>query len=328
MYDDDFQTYAPYEGSLTDAADESAPNSETYFYISSCTTQSPKYGGNYFVEVDPDSNEGLEVNGAGIYLTFSPCLSQEEAEERKSLSLSFRQVNTFDLNTFSFKFYGLTTQTIDSDSTITFYFNFLDEMYSILPSPVEANCTIDQPVTELDESIGIASASFQCYFNEEYVTDDVSSLQITSSGEVAGLPINNSTLINPKFTDDAINEGLLTNPAYIFGSTPSIVSPVDYLVKYNEDQGVFTMVFEGAVSVEVGQTFEIPLTYPGGIYIQGNIIKYEESSMTIRFGILAEINALPLIWEQTVIMINGQESFVLPGYTTNYITKKGYSGHY
>ena len=34
--------------------------------------------------------------------------SQEEAEERKSLSLSFRHVNTFDLNTFSFKLNGLT----------------------------------------------------------------------------------------------------------------------------------------------------------------------------------------------------------------------------
>ena len=140
---DDFQTYTPSEGSVTDAAGEAGLYSEEYIYISSCTTQSPKYGGNYFVEVDPDSNEGVEVNGAGVFLTFSPCLSQEEAEERKSLTLSFRQVNTFDLNTFSFKFYGLTTQTINSDSTITFYFNFLDEMYSILPSPVEANCTID-----------------------------------------------------------------------------------------------------------------------------------------------------------------------------------------
>ena len=138
---DEFQTYTPFEGSLTDAAGESGLNSESYFYVSTCTTQSPKYGGNYFVEVD--SNEGVEVDGTGVYLTFSPCLSQEEAEERKSLSLSFRQVNTFNLNTFSFKFYGLTTQTINSDSTITFYFNFLDEMYSILPSPVEANCTID-----------------------------------------------------------------------------------------------------------------------------------------------------------------------------------------
>ena len=91
------------------------------------------------------------------------------------------------------------------------------------------------------------------------------------------------------------------------------------------------MVYEftqGTVYVEVGQTFEIPLTYPGGIYIKGNIIKSEDAAMTIRFGIEGEINALPLIWEQTVIYINGQESFILPGYKTNYITTKGYSGYY
>ena len=71
--------------------------------------------------------------------------------------------------------------------------------------------------------------------------------------------------------DDAIKEGLLTNPAYSGGNPPSIISPVDYLVKYNEDQGVFTtIVFEfikGTVNVEVEQNFEIHFVYPGGVYI-------------------------------------------------------------
>ena len=228
-------------------------------------------------------------------------------------------------------FYALTSQTINSDATIKFYFNFLNEIGSVLPSPVEADCTIEEPVTEIDESIGIAPASFKCLFNEEYVTDEVSSLQITSSDGVAGLPINNSTLLNPKLVDDAINEGLLTNPATEGGNLPSIISPVDNLVTYNEDQGVFTMVFEftqGNVNAEVGQTFEFPLTYPGGIYLQGNITKREDAAVTVRFGIEGEINTVPLIWEQTAISINGQESFVLPAYKTNSITTKGYSGHY
>ncbi len=97
--------------------------------------------------------------------------------------------------------------------------------------------------------------------------------------------------------DDAIKEGLLTNPAYSGGNPPSIISPVDYLVKYNEDQGVFTtIVFEftqGTVKVE--QNFEIHFVYPGGVYIQGNTIKYEYISMTIKFVIEREINVLPLI---------------------------------
>ena len=321
-----FPTHEPFEGS--DSLDQKNTNSGKYYYTSTCTTQSPKYGGNFFVEVDPDSNEGVQVSEDGVYLAFSPCPSQEDAEERKSLSLSFRQVNTFDLETFSFKFYGLTSQTINSDETISFYFNFLDESNSVLPSSVEANCTIEEPVTEIDESIGIASASFQCLFSEEYVTDDVASLQITSSGGVAGIPMTNSTLTNPKLTDEAIKEGLLINAAYIVGNPPSIISPVDNQIKYNEDQGVITMAFQGNANVEVGQTFEIPLTYPGGINIQGYIVKYEDSTLTIRFGIEGEINDAPLIWEQTVININGQEAFVLPAYQTNSITTKGYSGNY
>ena len=108
-------------------------------------------------------------------------------------------------------------------------------------------------------------------------------------------------------TDDAIKEGLLTNPAYSGGNPPSIISPVDYFVKYNEDQWVFTPIFfeftQGTVNVEVDQNFEIYFVFPGGVYIQGNIIKYEYISMTIKFVIEREINVLPLILEQIVIFL-------------------------
>jgi hypothetical protein len=228
-------------------------------------------------------------------------------------------------------FYALTSQTINSDATIKFYFNFLDEYRNALPSPVEANCTIEEPVTEIDQSIGVAPASFRCLFDEEYVTDEISSLQISSADGVAGLPLNDPTLINPKLTDDAINEGLLTNPAYEGGNLPSVISPIDYLVKYNEDKGVFTMVFEftqGTVNNVVGRYIFLNLTYPGGIYLEGNIIDCEDSQITIRFGIKGEINALPLIWEQTVVSFNGEELFVLPAYKTISLTTKGYSEYY
>ena len=186
----------------TNAVSEDSNNDETtgeYEFAATCTAESPKHGGNYFVEVDPDSNEGVEVIEGTVYLTFSPCLSQDEADERKDLSLSFRQVNTFDLNSFSFMFYALTSQTINSDATIKFYCNFLDESGTVLPSPVEADCTIEEPVTEIDQSIGVAPASFKCLFNEEYVTDQVSTLQITSADGVAGLPIDDGILKNHGF---------------------------------------------------------------------------------------------------------------------------------
>ncbi|MEE3440502.1 hypothetical protein, partial [Ruminococcus sp.] len=308
---DEYNTFS------SDGYDQISSNYDIRTYVATCTADSPKYGGTYFVEVESDSNGGTMVYLGGLFLTITPCSSQDTAEEKMSLSLSFRQVNTFDLNSFSFMFYALTSQTITSDTTIKFYFNFLDEYGSVLPSPVEANCTIEEPVTEIDQSIGVAPASFRCLFDEEYVTDEISSLQISSADGVAGLPLNDPTLINPKLTDDAINEGLLTNPAYEGGNLPSVISPIDYLVTYNEDKGVFTMVFDytqGTVNDIVGQTFEIPLTYPGGINLEGTIIKYEDASLTIRFGIKGEIDSLPLIWEQTVISIYGQELFVLPAY--------------
>ena len=81
---DDFQTDNPFEEIITDAAGDPVDISDIHYYVLTCTTQSPKYGGNYFIEVDPDFYVEVEVND--IYITFSPCPSQEEAEERKSLS--------------------------------------------------------------------------------------------------------------------------------------------------------------------------------------------------------------------------------------------------
>ena len=173
----------------------------------------------------------------------------------KVINSFFHQLH---LDSFSFMFYALTSQTINSDATIKFYFNFLDEYGFVLPSPVEANCTIEEPVTEIDQSIGVAPASFKCLFNEEYVTDQVSSLQITSADGVAGLPIDDGILKNPKLTDQLIDLGKLTNPATEGGNLPSIINPGDYLVKYNEEQGVFTMVFEftqGTVNVQADKFF-------------------------------------------------------------------------
>ena len=159
---DDFPTDALSEDPINNefntlTSDKGGLNSDSYNYVATCDTQSPKHGGIYFVEVAPDSNEVVEVR-EGVHLTFSPCLNQDEAEAKKDLSLSFRQANTFDLNSFSFMFYALTSQTINSDATIKLYFNFLDQYDTVLPSPVEANCTIEEPVTEIDESIGIAPA--------------------------------------------------------------------------------------------------------------------------------------------------------------------------
>ena len=321
-----------YNAFSRDEYGQMSSSSDSYSYVVTCTAQSPKYGGIYFIEVDPESNEGIRAPDYDIYLIFTPCLSQDEADEKMSLSLSFRQVNTFDLNSFSFMFYALTSQTINSDATIKFYFNFLDEHRNALPSPVEADCTIEEPVTEIDQSIGVAPASFRCLFNEEYVTDQVSSLQITSADGVAGVPFYWPNLINPKLTDDDINEGTLINTVIEGGNIPSIINPVDYLVKYNEDQGVFTMVFEftqGTVNDVYGRIIFLNLTYPVGIYLEGNIIDFEDSQITIRFGIKGEINALPLIWEQTVVTFNGgEELFVLPAYKTISLTTKGYSEYY
>ena len=89
--------------------------------------------------------------------------SQEEANLRKNISLSFRQVNSFNLNDLSFKLFALTSQPIvDSNLTIEFSIYHMKGTEK-KDSQSLATCHIADTVANISE-LGIEPVSFNCEF--------------------------------------------------------------------------------------------------------------------------------------------------------------------
>ena len=161
---------------------------------------------------DSSSNEiSSEVLSNTINVSYDDLLSNEadstlsvEIDRGKSdIRLSFRQVSGFNLNAFTFNFFGLTTKDIPAD------FSFIFMIYYITGTgkgdkKVEATCTIKNPVTLSGSPM--AQADFTCTFPE---TEGLVSIEIASCDGVAGLPLFDYTLLNPKLTDDGIKSGAL-----------------------------------------------------------------------------------------------------------------------
>ena len=69
----------------------------------------------------------------------------------------------------------------------------------------------------------------------------------------------------------------------------------------------------------------MPLAYPIGVTLIGKILSFLDHIITIEFAINGKVDNQPLIWEQTVISIEGVELFVMPGYETEPITTEGFN---
>jgi len=296
---------------------------ESYAYEVICTFDTLKYAEMFTIE--PNSDSGITTTEEKPEVYVEPCLTLDDAKNRKGISLSFRQVNTFSLKLFSFMFYAFTSKPIPVGYSFIFYFYFMSG-FDIIPKRVPATCSIEKEVSEIDEKKGLAPASFTCKFEKDQVPSGATSLQVIASDDVAGLPTN-TTLLNPKFTDEAIEMGLpnAADLTYI----PSIINMEDYKPIFNEEEGTFTLKFpfeEGEIKKIIGKTFEFPLAFPSGVTITGMIKEFIGGFLSIIFAIDGKIEAQPLIWEQTVITIGGVEWFVLPGFESEVITTEGFNG--
>ena len=131
---------------------------------------------------------------------------KEEANLRAQISLSFRQVNSFDLKSLSFKFFAFTSQPIlDPNFKMQFLIYYLQGT-TRFKSPVLATCHIEDIVSKVS-TFGISPVSFNCQFPNE---TDFTSIEISSSESIAGLP-SDKNLLNPALVDEAIAEGKLFN---------------------------------------------------------------------------------------------------------------------
>ena len=285
-----------------------------------CYIKPPEEKTKYTIELEDDSpfvfaDESLKTVEA-IH-----CISQAKAEERMKITLTFRQVSKFDIGNFLFYFYGLTSQPIPAEYNFRFFF-YLMSGSNKLPTKQECICTVENAV-ELDTEKKMGAAPFKCEFVDKALTG-FDSIQIAIPSEfVAGLP-ENSTLLNPKLTDDAIASGLLPNFSTVTTIPPLVEEPNINFGNVKEE-GTFEMTInlEETGNLKEGQVFTIPLTFPSGVFIFFTITGIESNKVTFKGEINGRVFDVPLILEQTSVVVGGVELFVLPAFKTDPITTEG-----
>ena len=274
-----------------------------------CTLDSPMEKSGYY-KINRTDNTDITFNDympPGIFLEHF--YTQNEATERTEISLTFRQVSSFKNNTF--KFYALTKNSLDSNYQISFlawvtnYENIQKE------EPVEIICTNENAV-DVDPSLGIAAAIFNCSVDE-----DVQYLEIISSKDVAGIQ-NEFELLNPVITDEYISDGKMKDKS---------TSEIPALLKIDEDTIDYSDVSKGFIvfTFPLGnlnkdkifnKTFYYEISYPHLAYIEFNIDNIIDTDFTLRGNITGKFDNIPLFFEQTIITVDEEELFVIPGFQT------------
>ena len=296
--------------------------SKAYEYSVTCTFEPPEMEGSYKLD-KTDTNVGISGD---IALSLIPCLSQEEAGARANISLSFRQVNKFDKENFKFWFYALTSKII-KDTTYSITFNiYLLKGLTRDTKLIGITCPIKNGTDAEESPLGIYPVSFECSLPEETQRDGFDSLEIDSSEDVAGFPTN-STFLNPVLTDEAIENRDVKDAAEM--EIPIFVEIEDDTLNFDLEKGAMEMKIpftnEELAKDKIHETFEIPLAYPSGVTLIGKILRFLDKFLYIEFEIKGAIDNQPLIWEQNIVTIGGDELFVMPGFETEEITTEGYT---
>ena len=250
-------------------------------------------------------------------------MSLEDAELAANITLSFRQVNSFEIDdggNGKFYLYGLTTEELNK-------FSFILEIYLFIngdkaPEKTEVDCSNGENI-EMPES-GIAPVAFECSFTS---TEQVTAIEIAESDSMVGFPKDES-LLNPVLTDEMIKNGELPNMSdpEVANYVPPVVEIEDFNFDNIENEGTFEIIAnlgEESSNLVEGQKIEIPLVYPSFINIILTIIKIDGLSITFECGVDGEVDNMPLIFEQRGIILDGKELFVLPGFKTEEITTSG-----
>ena len=250
-------------------------------------------------------------------------ISLEDAELAANMTLSFRQVNSFEIDkegNAQFYLYGFTTEELVK-------FSFALEIYLLIngeksTETTEINCSNDETI-EIPE-LGIAPVLFICSFTS---TEQVTSIEIVSSEVMVGFPTD-EYLLNPVLTDERINNGELPNMTDpdVLEAVPPIIDIQEFNFDNVEKEGTFEIIAtlkEESSNLEEGQSFEISLAYPSYIDITITITKIDGLEITFECEINGEVDSQPLISEQKVIMLDGKELLVLPGFQTEEITTSG-----
>ena len=286
-----------------------------------CTLDDQLHSPDWFTISTADN--GIEFDEwTGLYLYH--CYTREEGLKRANIHLSFRQVSGFNFAQKVFYFYGLTTENIEAEFTISF-FVFLITGDDREKSPIEITCTSGEAV-EVD---GIAPIKFECKLPE----GEFDSIEIAYTNFVGGLPID-ETLLNPFKTDEAIKNGTLFDLSN--ATAPQLLDFGDEPIenRFNAEkassEGIIKLTLPlGGIDktlIKVGKSFEIFFTYPNNVFITFYIDAITGDAFTLKGFIFGKLDNQPLVFEQTVVSIDGVELFVLPGFSTPDITTEGFKG--
>lgn len=284
-----------------------------------CTLQDTVKSGNY--QIDSVDNSAL-TSGKDVAVDLYPCVSENKAKERLNIGLSFRQVSGFLKDKFTFNFYGLTKSDIEKNAEISFWiFLFIGTEKKL--NTIEVKCiTADGATIPSDNPI--AKVEFTCTIPEDNRREGLESIEIASSEQVAGLPTD-ETLLNPKLTDDAINDKKLVDKSQL---DPPQFPTFNGVNTDSDDEGIieFTLIFEKELpeKMQKGKTFEMTLNYPSGLSLMITIAEIKDMTVTFNVEILGAVNDLSLMFEQTVISVDGEELFILPSFSTEHIKTEGY----
>ena len=285
-----------------------------------CTLDDQLHSPDWFTISTADN--GIEFDEwTDLYLYH--CYTREEGLKRANIHLSFRQVSGFNFAQKVFYFYGLTIENIEAEFTISF-FVFLITGDDREKSPIEITCTSGEAV-EVD---GIAPIKFECKLPE----GEFDSIEIAYTNFVGGLPID-ETLLNPFKTDEAIKNGTLIDLSN--ATAPQLLDfgdePIENRFNAEEaSEGIIKLTLPlGGIDktlIKVGKSFEIFFTYPNNVFITFYIDAITGDAFTLKGFIFGKLDNQPLVFEQTVVSIDGVELFVLPGFSTPDITTEGFEG--
>ena len=296
-----------------------------------CYFDPPKIHTNlYYVEntleLPEDAKFEVEVMD-NFFIMAQACPNAKDAEKKYNVNLSFRQLNHFknENGKISFNFYGLTTQDLGIEFTIIIQIHLIGMNKKPLQKEVE--CKIQSAVTLGDNDQ--AQAEFLCEIEDAGI--EYTELELSYSESIAGIPYDDETLLNPKKTDDAIN-----NPdSELFGIDysdenygnfyPLMFSISAINSSQAADEGIFTLQAKFARATDEEYEFTIPLTYPKGNAICSIPITEANTLADIICILDGQVHNQKIIFEQRILTFKYRELFTMSKFesTEPFTSKNG-----
>ena len=167
----------------------------------------------------------------------------------------------------------------------------------------EITCTLGENVIVTDNEP--KQAIFLCLHSGLNESKGYTSFRLNSSDDIAGIPTEDETALNPVLTDEAISNNEIKNYTTYSSVPPSFVFDTIDLQNCKNDGKFAIKGSLGGVSTIASNKFTIPLTYPEGTSIT---CTFEGENLQCIGD--KELNE-PMILEQAIVADKTEELFIL-----------------